>query len=111
MKYKSEFGFTVKEYKNIKGLHESQNLRDYMTNIELALTNLGEAAAIEIHKKNNSQGLNELKDDMNKAGNVLNKAKEQLENELERPIVTSENYIDLTNNNQLIEKNKRKSPP
>ena len=69
-----------------------------MTNIELALTNLGEAAAVEIHKKNNSQGLDNLKDDMTKAGKVLNKAKEQLESELERPIVTSENYIDLTNN-------------
>lgn len=99
--YKSGFGLTAKEYKNIKGLHESQNLRDSMTNIELALTNLGEAAAVEIHKKNNSQGLGDLKDDMNKAGKVLNKAKEQLENELERPVVTSENYIDLTNNNVI----------
>ena len=96
--YKSGFGLTAKEYKEVKGLHESQNLRDSMTNIELALTNLGEAAAVEIHKKNNSQGLDNLKDDMNKAGKVLNKAKEQLENELERPLVTSENYIDLTNN-------------
>lgn len=99
--YKSGFGLTAKEYKNIKGLHESQNLRDSMTNIELALTNLGEAAAVEIHKKNNSQGLGDLKDDMNKAGKVLNKAKEQLENELERPVVTSENYIHLTNNNVI----------
>ena len=39
--YKSGFGLTAKEYKNIKGLHASKNLRDSMTNIELALTNLG----------------------------------------------------------------------
>jgi len=101
--YKSGFGFSAKEYKKIKGLHESQNLRDSMTNIELALTNLGEAAAVEIHKKNDSQGLGQLKNDMNKAGNVLNKAKVVLENELERPVVTSENYIDLTKNTDLIE--------
>lgn len=43
--YKSGFGFSAKEYKNIKGLHDSQNLRDSMTNIELALTNLGEVTA------------------------------------------------------------------
>lgn len=101
--YKSGFGLSAKEYKNVKGLHESQNLRDSMTNIELTLTNLGEAAAVEFHKKNNSEGINQLKKDMNKAGNVLKKAKEEIEEELERPVVTSENYIDLTNNKNLIE--------
>ena len=34
--YKTGFGIDAKEYKSIKGLHESQNLRDSMTNIELA---------------------------------------------------------------------------
>jgi len=87
--YKSGFGFSAKEYKNIKGIHESQNLRDSMTNIELAFTNLGEVAAVEIHKNNNSNGLYQLKNDMNKTGNVLNKAKKELENELKRNIVTS----------------------
>lgn len=95
--YKSGFGLNAKEYKNIKGLHESKNLRDSMTNIELALTNLGEATAVEFHKKNNSKGLKELKLDMNKAGKVLNKAKNEIENELDRAIVTGENYIELTN--------------
>ncbi len=32
-----------------------------MTNIELALTNLGEAPAVEFHKNNNSQGVKQLK--------------------------------------------------
>ena len=96
--YKSGFGIDAKEYKNIKGLHESQNLRDSMTNIELALTNLGEATAVEFHRKNNSQGINRLKEDVNKAGNVLNKAKTEIENELGKSIVTSQNYIELTDN-------------
>lgn len=74
-----------------------------MTNIELALTNLGEAAAVEIHKKNNSKGLNELKKDMGKAGKVMNKAKSEFENELQKPIVTSENYLDLTQNKEILE--------
>lgn len=59
--YKSGFGFSAKEYKSIKGIHESKNLRDSMSNIELALTNLGEATVVEFHQKNNSQGLKELK--------------------------------------------------
>lgn len=104
--YQSGFGFSAKEYKSIKNLHESQNLRDSMTNIELALTNLGEAAAVEIHKKNDSYGISELKSDVNKAGKVLNKAKSELEKELERPIVTSENYLDLTNKRYIEQNNK-----
>ena len=73
--YKSGFGVTAKEYKDIKGLHDSQNLRDSMTNIELALTNLGESTAVEFHKKNDSKGLKELKNDISEAGNVINSAK------------------------------------
>ena len=99
--YKSGFGVTAKEYKDIKGLHESENLRDSMTNIELALTNLGEATAVEFHKKNDSKGLKELKNDMNEAGTVINSAKKEIERKLERPIVTSENYIELTEDNNL----------
>lgn len=93
---KTGFGIDAKEYKSIKGLHESQNLRDSMTNIELALTNLGEAPAVEFHKNNNSQGVKQLKKDITKAGNVLNKARSEIENELGKSIVTSQNYIELT---------------
>ena len=99
--YKSGFGVTAKEYKDIKGLHESENLRDSMTNIELALTNLGEATAVEFHKKNDSKGLKEIKNDMNEAGTVINSAKKEIERKLERPIVTRENYIELTEDNNL----------
>ena len=99
--YKSGFGVTAKEYKDIKGLHESENLRDSMTNIELALTNLGEATAVEFHKKNDSKGLKELKNDMSQAGNVINSAKKEIERKLERPIVTSDNYIELTEDDNL----------
>lgn len=94
--YKSGFGFSATEYKKIKGLHESKNLRDSMSNIELALTNLGEATAVEFHKKNNSIGLKELKNDMYKAGKILNTTKNGIENELEKPIITPENYVELT---------------
>lgn len=99
--YKSGFGVTAKEYKDIKGLHDSQNLRDSMTNIELALTNLGEATAVEFHMKNDSKGLKELKNDMSESGTVINSAKKEIERKLERPIVTSDNYIELTEDNNL----------
>ena len=95
--YKSGFGLTAKEYKQIKNIDDSKNLRDSMTNLELALTNLGEVTAKEYHIKNDSVGVDELKRDVNKAGKVLNDAKKIIELELERPVVSSENYLDLTN--------------
>lgn len=95
--YKSGFGISAKEYKNLKGLHESQNLRDSMTNIELALTNLGETTSVEFHKNNDSIGMNDLTKDVNKAGKIINETKYNIEKELNRSIVTKENYIELTN--------------
>ena len=94
--YKSGFGMSAKQYKNMKGLHESQNLRDSMSNIELALTNLGEATATEFHIGNNSYGIEELKSDINKAGKVLKSAKDEIEKELNRSITTNQNYEQLT---------------
>ncbi|MDD3321572.1 MAG: hypothetical protein PHS59_09030 [Paludibacter sp.] len=40
---KATFGLTPKEYKEVKGL-KSQNLRDYMTDLELIFSMLGEAS-------------------------------------------------------------------
>ena len=102
--YNAGFGISASEYRDIKQIHESQNLRDSMTNIELALTNLGEAAAVEIHKKNDSYGMPNLKSDVNKAGNIMNKARAELELELERSVISSENYLDLTNKRMIINK-------
>lgn len=99
--YKTGFGLSAKEYKDIKGLKENQNLRDSMTNIELALTNLGEASATELHKNNNSFGKEELKKDVNDAGGVIKVAKNELENKLNRQVVSSENYLNLTENKKL----------
>lgn len=101
--YKSGFCITAGEYRDIKQIHESQNLRDSMTNIELALTNLGEAAAVEIHQKNDSYGMINLKTDVNSAGKIMNKAKTELEGVLERSIISSENYIDLTNRKRITD--------
>lgn len=99
--YKTGFRLTAKEYKKVKGIHESRNLRDSMTNIELALTNLGEAAAVEIHKSNESIGMNDLKKDVIDAGGVMKKAKDELEDKIKRPVVSSENYLDLTDKDRL----------
>lgn len=102
--YKTGFGISAKEYKKIKEIHDSQNLRDSMTNIELALTNLGEASAVEFHKYNDSVGVDNLKVDMESAGNVVKKAKDEIETKLNRSVVTKNNYKNLTINSDIDKK-------
>ena len=50
-------GFTTKQYKHYKGL-KKENLRDNMTNLEIALNILAEASATEISKDRNPKGYN-----------------------------------------------------
>ncbi len=88
--YKSGFGFDAQKYKKEKGLSVNSNLRDSMNNIELALTNLGETTAIELHKKNNSQGMEKLKQDANAAGKVIAVAKTEIETNFKDSIVHKE---------------------
>lgn len=88
--YKTGFGLDAKAYKNLKGVEKKHNLRDSMTEMELALTNLGETTARELHRKNDSFGMNELKKDTNKAGQVVETARVEAEKHLGSPIVTDE---------------------
>lgn len=72
-----------------------------MTNIELALTNLGEADAVEMHKSNEILGMNDSKKDVIDAGGVMKKAKDELEDKIKKLVVSTENYIDLTDKNRF----------
>ena len=49
-------GYSVKEYKNLKGL-KKENLRDNMTNMELVLNMLAETSSTEISKSTNEKGI------------------------------------------------------
>ena len=99
--YKSGFGFDAKEYKDFKEISRQDNLRDSMTNLELALTNLGEATATELHRAKDSYGMNELKRDMNEAGKSVKAAREDIEKRLGRPVVSKQNKIDLQGRRRL----------
>ena len=66
--YKSTFNMNTAQYKELKGISNTKrNLRDSMGNLELAITNLAEVTANEMHNTNNSFGLDELKDDVQEA--------------------------------------------
>ena len=89
---KATFGITPSEYKKVKGL-KRENLRDHMDDFELIFTMLGERSTTEIHKTENSKGVTKLKQDAKRGGNIAGIAKEQLEKEIGRPVVSDKNYL------------------
>jgi len=84
---KATFGVTPNEYKKLKGL-KRENLRDHMDDFELIFTMLGERSTTEIHRSEESEGLEKLKDDAQVGGRIAGNARKELEGKLGRSIVT-----------------------
>lgn len=80
-------GRTTKEYKKFKGL-KKENLRDNMTNLELALNTLAEASTAEISKQKNPKGFNQNAKVAKSGGSVAKAARMQLESQLGRPVIS-----------------------
>lgn len=85
--YQTWAGKTTKEYKELKGL-KKENLRDNMTNEELVLNMLAELSTTSITKSRNPQGLEENADCAIAGGDVARVARERLEAETGRKVVT-----------------------
>lgn len=94
--YKNAFNKDKGEYKEIKGI--DNNILDSMNNLELALFSLSEATIVELHHINKSNDIEMIKKDINEAGSIINKTKEELENRLNKQIPNVENYNNLTHN-------------
>lgn len=74
-------GMTTKQYKQHKGL-KKENLRDNMTNLEMAFNILAEASATELSKQRDPQGYSQQK-------GVAKVAREKLESQLGHTIISS----------------------
>ena len=98
---KAAFGVTPSEYKKLKGL-KRENLRDHMDDFELIFTMLGERSTTEIHKTEKSNGLDKLKKDAKRGGRIAGIAKEQLEKELGKSIVSTKNYLPKIKDNEKL---------
>ena len=75
--YKQWSGMTAKEYKNYKGLRK-ESLRDNMTDIEVALTDLGELATRELANVHKPRGLEQNKTIARRGGNIAKITKDNL---------------------------------
>ena len=90
--YKEWSGMTAKEYKPFKGLRK-ESLRDNMTDVEVALADLGEIATREIAKKKKPRGLNQNIDIAKRGGKIAGNARKDLEYEIGESVVTSNNAL------------------
>ena len=90
--YKGWSGMTAKQYKSFKGLRK-ESLRDNMTDVEVALADLGEIATREIVKKKNPKGLNENIEVARRGGKIAGNARKNLEHEIGESVVTSNNSL------------------
>ena len=86
-------GFTTKQYKHFKGL-KKENLRDNMTNLEIALNILAEASATELSKQRNPYGFSQQTKVAKDGGSVAKAARNQLESQLGRSIISAEKASD-----------------
>ena len=91
--YKEWSGFTAKEYKQYKGLRK-ESLRDNMTDIEVALADLGEIATRELAKKYKPLGLEKNIKVAKIGGHTAKVARDELEKNLCENIVSNKNLID-----------------
>ena len=90
--YKSWSGMKASEYKAYKGLRK-ESLRDNMTDIEVALTDLGEIATRELAKEHKPFGLEENKKIARRGGNIAKITRDNLEKELGRTVISNKNAL------------------
>jgi hypothetical protein len=91
--HKGALGVTPSEHRDIKGLPKRENPREHMDRVELALLTLTEATSTSLHIENDSQGIEELKQDAVQAAQAGEIARTATEKALRRPVVSSTNFI------------------
>lgn len=80
-------GMTTRQYKDFKGLHK-ENLRDNMTNVEIALNMLAEASTTEISRQREPKTFGENCDVARSGGQVAGAARKELEEKLGRSVIS-----------------------
>lgn len=90
--YKEWSGNTASEYKKIKNIRK-ENLRDTMTDIEVALTDLGELATRELIRSKKPVGMDENIVMAKAGGKIAKNTRKDLENALGRSVISTENAL------------------
>ncbi len=91
--YQEWSGMKASQYKEYKGIRK-ESLRDNMTDIEVALTDLGEIATRELVKEHKPYGLKENRDMAKRGGRIAKNTRDNLEKELGKSVISKENALD-----------------
>jgi len=102
-------GVSVKEHKTIKGL-KSQNLRDHMSEAELIFTALAELSTRQVAETQQATGLPENKGAAVVGGGIAKQARQQLEHQTGRSVVTRDNYLAPSVKRKSIALKKKSAP-
>ncbi len=81
-------GLKTRDYKDLKGL-KKENLRDNMTNVELALNMLAEASTTELSQEKKPSTFGQNVEVAKGGGSVAKAARDQLEKKLGRSVISS----------------------
>ena len=102
--YKSWSGMKASEYKNIR----KESLRDNMTDMEIALTDLGEIATRELAIEHKPYGLEENKKVAQMGGHAAKVARDDIEKNLGRTVISNKNSLNYKYINQkTLDKGKK----
>jgi hypothetical protein len=85
-------GVSVKDHKKVKSL-KSQNLRDHMTEAKLIFSVLAELSTRQIAESTEATGLPANKTAAQAGGGIAKRARQQLESQTGRRVVSGENYL------------------
>lgn len=93
---------TASEYKSFKGLRK-ESLRDNMSRMEELLTDLGEETTKELAKEYKPIGLEENKKIAKMGGNTAKVARKDIEEKLNKSIITKDNNLKYIYDNKKLE--------
>jgi hypothetical protein len=100
--YKEWSGMKASEYKSYKRIRK-ESLRDNMTDIEVALTDLGEIATRELAKEHKPYGLEQNKKIAKMGGHAAKVARDDIEKNLGKSVISNENVLGY----QYVDENKQ----
>ena len=106
--YKGWSGMKASEYKAYKGIRK-ESLRDNMTDIEVALTNIGEIAARDIAREEKPKGLKENMKVAKRGGGVAKGARDLYEKETKKSAISNKNSLNYQYVDEKILECKKKS--
>ena len=90
--YQSWSGMKASEYKEFKDIRK-ESLRDNMTDIEVALTDLGEIATRELAKEHKPYGLKENRKIAKMGGHAAKVARDDIEKNLGKSVISKTNAL------------------